>query len=68
MNMTGTLSPLPRSLPEEQGIRSTAVSAFLDRIKNLNIELHSLVLLRRGHGAKRTGYCRRLSHRVNCSF
>jgi CubicO group peptidase (beta-lactamase class C family) len=49
MNMTGTLSPLPRSLPEEQGIRSTAVSAFLDRIKNLNIELHSMMLLRYGH-------------------
>ncbi len=49
MNMTGTLSPLPRSLPEEQGIRSTAVSAFLDRIKKLNIELHSLMVLRHGH-------------------
>lgn len=49
MNRTGTLSQLPRSLPEEQGICSTAVSAFLDRIKNLNIELHSLMLLRHGH-------------------
>ena len=49
MNMTNTVPQLPRSLPEEQGICSTGVSAFLNRIKELNIELHSIMLLRHGH-------------------
>ncbi len=40
---------LPRSTPEAQGVPSTAISAFLQAVEQQKIELHSLVLLRRGH-------------------
>lgn len=40
---------LPRSTPEEQGVSSAGISAFLDAVNNSPIELHSLMLLRHGH-------------------
>ncbi|WP_364149502.1 serine hydrolase domain-containing protein [Paenibacillus sp. LPE1-1-1.1] len=39
---------LPRSQPEAQGIPSTAVIEFLNAVKESNLELHSLMLLRHG--------------------
>ena len=39
---------LPRTSPESQGLRSQAVLDFLDDIAEQNIELHSLMILRRG--------------------
>jgi CubicO group peptidase (beta-lactamase class C family) len=44
--MTGT--PLPRTTPETGGIASLAILEFLDAIDARNLELHSLMLLRRG--------------------
>ncbi|MNB82021.1 6-aminohexanoate-dimer hydrolase [compost metagenome] len=49
MNKTRVIPQLPRSLPEEQGIRSSAVSAFLNRIKESDLALHNFMLLRHGH-------------------
>jgi CubicO group peptidase (beta-lactamase class C family) len=39
---------LPRSMPEAQGISSGAILDFLDAVRNSDIELHSLMLLRHG--------------------
>ncbi|WP_054027723.1 serine hydrolase domain-containing protein [Bacillus sp. FJAT-28004] len=39
---------LPRSQPEAQGIPSAAVINFLNAVKERNLELHSLMLLRHG--------------------
>ena len=38
----------PRSIPEAQGIQSSAIEQFLDKIHKENIELHSLMLVRHG--------------------
>ncbi|CAM4500673.1 CubicO group peptidase (beta-lactamase class C family) [Paenibacillus endophyticus] len=46
--MEQTTFHLPRSQPEEQGISSTAVIAFLNAIKERQLEVHSLMLLRHG--------------------
>ncbi|WML49088.1 serine hydrolase [Neobacillus sp. PS3-34] len=43
------ISKLPRSSPEEQGISSSAISRFLDYIKEQELELHSLMIVRHGH-------------------
>ena len=40
---------LPRSTPEAQGISSEGISKFLDSIKEINQEFHSLMILRHGH-------------------
>lgn len=40
---------LPRSLPEKQGISSTAVLKFLDSVAKSKQEFHSLMILRHGH-------------------
>jgi hypothetical protein len=40
---------LPRSTPEAQGISSTAISNFLEAAKTQGLELHSFMLVRRGH-------------------
>ncbi|MNC16204.1 6-aminohexanoate-dimer hydrolase [compost metagenome] len=40
--------PLPRSLPEAQGISSTAISAFLRHMEEQQLGLHSFMLLRHG--------------------
>jgi CubicO group peptidase (beta-lactamase class C family) len=40
---------LPRSQPEEQNINATSISSFLEAIKDDQLELHSLMLLRNGH-------------------
>ncbi|HVV70841.1 MAG TPA: serine hydrolase, partial [Verrucomicrobiae bacterium] len=39
---------LPRSSPEEQGIASKGILAFLDAVAASNHEFHSLMLLRHG--------------------
>jgi CubicO group peptidase (beta-lactamase class C family) len=39
---------LPRSTPEAQGISSTAISNFLNAVKEQGLELHSLMLVRHG--------------------
>jgi len=41
-------TPFPRSAPEAQGIRSSAVLAFLDAVERDVRDLHSIILLRRG--------------------
>ncbi|SDL09039.1 serine hydrolase domain-containing protein [Paenibacillus jilunlii] len=40
--------PLPRSLPEAQGITSAAISAFLQHMEEQQSGLHSFMLLRHG--------------------
>lgn len=40
---------LPRSTPEEQGVSSKAVLAFLDAIRENDWEVHGFMLLRHGH-------------------
>jgi CubicO group peptidase (beta-lactamase class C family) len=45
--MTNTLQ-LPRSSPEEQGIGSEAILAFVDAVEAKQLELHSLMLVRHG--------------------
>jgi len=40
---------LPRSLPEAQGVSSSAILAFLDGIFDNPGELHSLIVVRHGH-------------------
>jgi CubicO group peptidase (beta-lactamase class C family) len=40
---------LPRSSPEEQGIRSEDLLAFLNDVESAGLELHSFMLLRNGH-------------------
>lgn len=42
-------SPLPRSLPEQQGFSSGCIFRFLDELSENNIEVHSFMLLRHGH-------------------
>ena len=39
---------LPRSVPEAQGVSSTALIAFLEGVQHTKLELHSLMLLRHG--------------------
>jgi CubicO group peptidase (beta-lactamase class C family) len=41
-------SKLPRSTPEEQGVASEGVLAFLDAVGNSKHELHSFMMLRHG--------------------
>ncbi|MES2459169.1 MAG: serine hydrolase [Armatimonadota bacterium] len=43
------VQPLPRTTPEAEGISSTSVLAFIDAIEEKKLELHSVMLLRRGH-------------------
>lgn len=40
---------LPRTTPEVEGISSSAIVDFLDSIREAGIEMHSLMLLRRGN-------------------
>ena len=40
---------LPRSTPEEQGIASEGIMKFLDAIKTIKQEFHSLMILRHGN-------------------
>jgi CubicO group peptidase (beta-lactamase class C family) len=46
---TENRTALPRATPEAEGIASTAIAAFLDAAAEKNLELHSLMLLRRGN-------------------
>ncbi|MGV3618713.1 MAG: serine hydrolase domain-containing protein [Fimbriimonas sp.] len=41
--------PLPRCAPEEVGLPSISLLEFLDGVPAKNLELHSAVVLRRGH-------------------
>lgn len=43
------LSTLPRSTPEEQGIRSEAIMEFLDEVNRKEYGMHSIMVLRHGH-------------------
>jgi len=49
MESVTTKLPLPRSLPEEQGLSSAAVSGFLEAVHRKELELHSFMMLRHGH-------------------
>lgn len=40
---------LPRALPSEQGVSARSLLAFLDSLEHGGPELHSLMVLRRGH-------------------
>jgi len=40
---------LSRSLPEEQGISSAAISSFIDAVETQSLGLHSFMLLRHGY-------------------
>jgi CubicO group peptidase (beta-lactamase class C family) len=42
-------TPLPRSTPEQQGITSASVRAFLAAIKDSGQEFHSIMIIRHGH-------------------
>ncbi|WP_052339197.1 serine hydrolase domain-containing protein [Gorillibacterium massiliense] len=44
----GALGKLPRKSPEELGLSSLAVSAFLHELQTKELELHSFMLLRHG--------------------
>jgi len=48
METTSSLQ-LSRSLPEEQGISSTAISSFISAVEEQNLGLHSIMLLRHGY-------------------
>ena len=49
LGFAGAVSGLERSTPEEQGISSTAILAFVDAAENEVDALHSLMLVRHGH-------------------
>src|SRR5689334_18550684 len=40
---------LPRSTPTAAGVSSRAIGALLDRLEARSIELHSIMVVRRGH-------------------
>lgn len=40
---------LPRSTPEAQGVSSSAILAFLADVETAGLELHSFMLMRKGH-------------------
>ena len=40
---------LPRSTPAESGVSSRAIAALLDRLEELSVECHSIMIVRRGH-------------------
>ncbi len=44
-----TATDLPRCDPESQGLPSTAILAFVDRLEREGLEPHSLMVLRHGH-------------------
>ena len=43
------MSLLPRSTPAAEGMSSRAIAALLDRIEAESVELHSIMVVRRGH-------------------
>ncbi len=48
--LSAQIGELPRSSPEEQGVSSAKVMAFLDSITSLSsTEIHGVVLMRHGH-------------------
>lgn len=49
METTTNSLPLSRSLPEEQGISSSAITHFIRAMENENLGLHSFMLLRHGY-------------------
>ena len=44
----GSSAALPRSTPEEQGVSSSNILAFIDAMKSAKHELHSFMMLRHG--------------------
>lgn len=69
-----SIKKLPRSTPEEQGVSSHHLRRFINRLKEINIQLHTFMILRNGHviaEAYRQPYSpeyRRLLHSVSKSF
>lgn len=47
--MPTTAGTLPRSTPEAQGLPCSAILAFLEGLRDNDLELHSLMLLRHGN-------------------
>jgi CubicO group peptidase (beta-lactamase class C family) len=45
----GAARQLPRSTPEEQGVSSAAILAFLEEIQKSKHEFHSFMMVRHGH-------------------
>ncbi len=43
------MTDLPTSTPEEQGIASNAIAAFVDGLEQAGLDPHSLVVVRHGH-------------------
>lgn len=43
------MKQLPRSVPEQQGMRSDSILAFLDAVNEEELELHSIMIVRNGH-------------------
>lgn len=68
------IKKLPRSIPEEQGVSSHHLLKFLEKLKEINIQLHTFMILRNGHSiaeAYKQPYLptyRRLLHSVSKSF
>lgn len=46
---TASKTSLPRSTPEAQGVSSTAIINFLEKVAESKIDFHSIMVLRRGH-------------------
>src|SRR5215475_14120524 len=40
---------LPRSAPAAAGVSSRSIAALLDRLEEQSVELHSIIVVRRGH-------------------
>ncbi|SFS48875.1 serine hydrolase [Paenibacillus sp. BC26] len=63
--MTKTEQRLPRSRPEELGIRPQAITALLNDWQKRHIEIHSVMIMRNGHVAAEgwwAPYARQLPH------
>ncbi|MBP3965684.1 serine hydrolase domain-containing protein [Paenibacillus lignilyticus] len=63
--MTKTEQRLPRSRPEELGIRPQAITALLNDWQRRQIEIHSVMIMRNGHVAAEgwwAPYARQLPH------
>lgn len=43
------MTSLPRSIPEEQGVSSKAIGAFLDKVTESKIDFHSIMVVRHGN-------------------
>jgi hypothetical protein len=66
--------PLPRSTPEQQGLPSRAILAFLESLESPDFQVHSFMLLRHGHVIAEACWhpydraCRRYLYSLSKSF